>query len=187
MWSDLARFRYGQMCERGEGVPKNIEEAVHLYSGTYYLSNEPDLYPKGYISYTGPTSQSIENLLRLWAQGRGVPSQMEKNMQLYKDPASLLKQWASLINTPMGEFYLGEIYYQGKLLPQDRVEAAIKFQIASGQKVDEASKMFNKVYSKLSPTEKDEVTKTFPVENQRFEMAMASTASEEQFHRFMSW
>lgn len=187
MSSDLARFRFGQMCERGEGVAQNLEEAVHQYSGTYYFSNHPDLYPNGYVGYEGPTYQSIESLLRLWAKGLGLPSEKEKKMPLYKDPANQLKLWQSLINTPMGEFYLGEIYYQGKLVPLDLVEAATRFQIAAGENVDDASKALNEVNAKLSPAEKEDMRRRFPAEEQSFEMARVVVADDENAQHFMSW
>ena len=54
------------------------------------------------------------------------------------------------ITTAQAEFCVGQIYYQGKLVPQDLVEAAARFQIAADEGVDDARKMLVELEPKMS-------------------------------------
>jgi hypothetical protein len=47
------------------------------------------------------------------------------------------------------------IYYQGKLVPPDLVEAAARFQIATDENISEASHALDELAPKLSPAQKE--------------------------------
>ena len=129
-----ATFRVGQMYEKGEGVPQDERKAVEFYSNQYDDYNYPDKYPNGFIQYLGPSDASIEPLLHLWAQGRGFPTEQEKTKPGYREPEAII-QWSGggLIKTPQAQYYAGEIYYQGKLVPKDIAKAADWFNKAAQQ------------------------------------------------------
>jgi TPR repeat protein len=130
--------RVGQMYENGEGV----QQDDHLAAENYYSATQfgiPD--DSGYMA--------VENLLNLYVQGRGLPDDktvVGQQIDEIKRP---------LIITAKGEFLLGEIYYQNKLVPQDLVEAAAWFRLAASQNVDEAGKKLEQVELEMSPAQKE--------------------------------
>jgi TPR repeat protein len=89
-----ATFRVGQMYEKGEGLPQDDRKAAEYYSQGY-----------------------PEALFNLYVQGRGLP----------EDKAKVGQQIANtkrLVMSAHGSFSLGEIFYQGKLVPKDMSQAA---------------------------------------------------------------
>jgi TPR repeat protein len=145
----LAAFRVGQMYEQGDGVPQDDHAAM-----TYYCNDMQDpghpVYPFGYA----PGGGAVEHLLSLWAHGRGFPNDQDKAENNY-DPGRLIPAWNGMIVTAQSEFYAGQIYYQGKLVAQDLVEAAARFQIAADENFSEASQALAELAPKLSPAQKE--------------------------------
>jgi len=182
-----AMFRVGQMYEQGEGVPQDDQTATAYYAITFYYNDHPEKYPNGYLVCGGPTDKSIESLYRLWSQGRGLPSPDIKNLPGYRDPVDLIKYWDGLVNTAKAEFYLGKIYYDGKLIPQDMVEAAARFQVAAKQHSDDARKMLDEIEPKLSPMQKEDVKKRADNLEKQFEQTKHSEELLEKFRSVISW
>ena len=119
-----AAFRVGQMYEKGDGVPQDDQKAAEFYANRQIFFPDNDKYPNGMISYHGVTVSGVESLLRLWSQGRGLPSEQEKALPGYKDPGAQVRYWGNSLGTVVeAHYFTGEIYYQGKLVPQDLVEA----------------------------------------------------------------
>ena len=185
--SPEALFRVGQMYEQGVGVPQDNQAATAYYAGTFYRNDYPDKYPNGYITYGGPTYESIESLYRLWSQERGLPLSDGKNVYGYRDPADLIKYWDGLVYTAKAEFYLGEIYYEGKLVPQDLVEAAARFQVAAKQNLDDARKMLDQLEPKLSQTQIEAAKTRFDTLEKHFEQAKQTKEEIEKAGLIQPW
>jgi uncharacterized protein len=146
-----ATFRAGQIYEKGDGVPQDDQKAAELYENIFYYNDVPEIYPNGRLFIDGPTEQSIESLYRLWAHGRGFPSPETKKLPGYASPDGGIKiYWERFVTNAQTEFYAGEIYYQGKLVPQDLVEADARFRFAASQGLDDARKMLAELEPKMS-------------------------------------
>jgi TPR repeat protein len=143
-----ATFRVGQMYEKGDGVPQDDRKAVEFYSNQYDDYNAPDKYPNGFIQYLGPSDESIEPLLHLWAEGRGFPPEQEKTKPGYREPEAII-QWSggAMIKTPQAQYYAGEIYYQGKLVPKEVAKAADWFGKAAAQGSREAMNRIGEMWA----------------------------------------
>jgi TPR repeat protein len=161
----LAAFRVGQMYEKGDGVPQDDHTAMMYYCNDQQPPDHP-VYPAGYA----PADEAVESLLRLWAQGRGFPNEEDKAKHNY-DPGPLIPAWNGMIVTAQSEFDAGQIYYQGKLVPQDMVEAAARFQIASDENLSEASQALAELAPKLSPAQTVAMRNRVTVLKQNLEMA----------------
>ena len=135
---NLAMFSLGQMYETGNGVPQNDREAAEFYAGKNHNYNFPDKYPNGFVEYLGSGTEAIESLFHLWSQGRGFPDDKDKTEFGYRQPSDLINGWKTEITSANAEFYLGEIYYQGKLVPKDIAQAADWFNKAATQGSPEA-------------------------------------------------
>jgi TPR repeat protein len=145
----LAAFRVGQMYEKGDGVMQDDHAAMTYYCNDLQDPEHP-VYPAGYA----PGEGAVESLLRLWARGRGFPNDKDKAENNY-DAGRLIPAWDGMIITAQAEFYAGQIYYQGKIVTQDMVEAAARFQIAADENESEASQALSGLASKLSPAQKE--------------------------------
>jgi TPR repeat protein len=165
-----ATCRVGKMYETGEGVPQDDVKAAEYYANEICETNSQ--LPNGFIEYLALGNGSLEALTRLWAQGRGFPGNDRKTKPGYKAPASLLKYWESTINTAATEFYVGEIYWQGKLVPQDLIEADARLQIASDHGVVGASAVLEQVQSKLSAPQKQAAIDRYHSLENSFEQAV---------------
>ena len=150
-----ALLRVGQMYERGEGVPQDDQAATAYYAGFYENPND------------------IESLYRLWSQGRGLPLPDEKNLA-GRDRGELIKSWQGSIRTAKTEMYLGEIYYQGRLVPQDLVEADARLRLAANQNLEDARKMLGELEPKLSPAQTEAAKSRFDVLEKQFEQMKAN-------------
>jgi hypothetical protein len=136
-----AALRAGEMYEKGEGVPPDDRRAVEFYANEFHVhfaTNDPTLlhpekYPHGVINYLDPGQPGAENALRLWSQGRGLPDDQDKLMAGYRSPGDLIVFWKNYLTTSSAEFYAGEIYDQGKVVPQDPARAADWFKQAAAQ------------------------------------------------------
>jgi len=142
-----ATFRVGQMYEQGEGVPQDDRKAVQFYSNQYDDFNYPDKYPNGFIQYLAPNSQSIEPLLRLLAYGRGFPTKQEEAKPNYRKPEELIASWSESIKTAKAQYYAGEIYYQGTLVPKDTAKAIDWFNKAAQQGSPEAMNRIGEMWA----------------------------------------
>jgi TPR repeat protein len=135
---NLAMFSLGQMYETGNGVPQDDRKAAEFYAGKNHNYNFPDKYPNGFVEYLGSGTEAVESLLHLWSQGRGFPNDEDKAEFGYRQPGDLINGWKIEITSANAEFYLGEIYYQGKLVPKDIAQAADWFNKAAIQGSPEA-------------------------------------------------
>ena len=181
-----ATFRVGQMYENGEGVPQDDHQAAQLYSGAMCTTNSPNRYPNGLIEYMGIGDGSLEALFNLWSQGRGFPGD-ETNKHGYRAPDFLIKSWKGLIVTAKTEFFAGQIYYQGKLVPQDLVEAAARFRIAVNQNLKEAQKLLDQIELKMSPAQKEAAKTRFETLEKDFEQAKMVEAGQKAGRDSMPW
>jgi uncharacterized protein len=177
-----AAVRVGQMYEEGDGVPQDDHKAVEIYGGFYH---NPDLTNQ--VEYIVVRNEGIEKLLNLWSQGRGFPDEKEKTERGYREPAGLINYWQGLIATGKAEFYVGQIFYQGKLVPQDLVEAAARFKIAANENLDGAQKIFEQIESGFSPDKKAAEQKRYDELEQRFNQAKQIVIATEEAHKVMPW
>ena len=150
-----ACFRVGQMYENGEGVRQDDYLAVK----NYYI---------GITSFSGRKFkyQASENLLKLYAEGRGLfktntepENDVDRNSLYFDDQltnkTSLIEFFQREDNsTPRVEFYIGKIYYDGKLVPQDLFKADIQLMLAVKNGVLEARNVLVLVEAKISPEQK---------------------------------
>ena len=148
---DDATFRAGQIYEKGEGVLQDDHKAVEFYSNKIRNYGNPGKYPNGFIEYGGMGMNAVESLARLLAQGRGLPTAEEKAEPGFREPFDLIKDYETSIVNPKIHFYIGEVYFQGKLVPQDLVEADARFRLAAKHGLEEANKKLEEIANKMSP------------------------------------
>ena len=176
----LAAFRVGQMYEKGDGVPQDDHAAM-----TYYCNDLQDPEHPVYDAYA-PGEGAVESLLRLWAQGRGFPNDKDKAENNY-DPGRLIPGWNGEIVTAQSELYVGQLYYQGKLVAQDVVEAAARFQIAADENLPEASQALAELEPKLSPAQKEAMRNRLTVLRQSLEQARQAQGATKIGMERMPW
>ena len=165
-----ATCRVGEMYESGEGVPQDDLKAAEYYANEICETNSQ--IPNGFIEYRALGNGSLEALTRLWAQGREFPSNDRKGKLGYKTPDSFLKSWGNSINTAATEFYVGQIYWQGKLVSQDLIEADARLQVATNHGVSEAASVLDQVQSKMSAAQKKAAKDRFIYLEDRFNQAV---------------
>jgi TPR repeat protein len=182
-----ATFRVGQMYEKGDGVPQDDHRAMEFYCNKIYDMNYPDKYPNGYVEYGGPGDEAVESLLNLWSQGRGFPDVNDKAEPGYHEPLELIKGWEAGITSAKAELYLGEIYYQGKLVPQDFVEAAARFRVAANQNLEDARKMSAELEAKLSPEQMEATKSRFDALEKQFKQAKQTQEAIEKAKSVILW
>jgi uncharacterized protein len=150
-----ATFRVGQMYEKGDGVPQDDRKAAEYYAGEFHNfvdTNDvnivhPEKYANGMINYANTSDVSVESLLNLWAAGRGFPAEKDKQIPGYKEPAAQIQYFAVYIKTAKAQYYAGEIYYQGKLVPKDIAQAADWFNKAAMQGSPEAMNRIGEMWA----------------------------------------
>ncbi len=144
-----AVFRVAQMCETGQDIPQSDDEAVEWY----------------YAAAVGAggefCSEAAESLFRLYADGRGfrkdkqVPVNVDDiRSRLYNVPA-LLEYINGQVISPRAQFYLGEIFYRGKIVQRNDVEAVAWLRLASKQGVDDAQKLLPTLEATMSAEQKE--------------------------------
>lgn len=177
-----AAFRVGELYEKGDGVPQDDHTAMR-----YYCNNIKDPQnPESAICYF-PGDGAIESLLRLWAQGRGFPNDKDKAENGYIEPGQLIQIWKGMIVTAESEFDAGQIFYQGKLVTQDLVEAAARFQIAVDENVGGARQALGEVMPKLTAAQKEAVRNRLTVLRQNLEMARQAQSANKIGMEWMPW
>ena len=159
-----ARFRLGQMCENGDGVPQDDYQATRNY-----------FVAIGSLGGGKFKYQAKENLLKLYADGRGLTNTNREPEDYIdrelKDKHALIEHDQDLLVTPQVQFFVGKIYYQGKLVPQDFVEAAARLHLAANQGVDDARKMLDELEPKLSAAQKTAAESRLQNLERSFEMS----------------
>jgi TPR repeat protein len=135
--------RVGLMYENGEGVLKNITAAATNYCRALQY---------GYADTRDSAlalNAAFEHLLNLWVQGKGLPADKSEVAQL------LDKIQKTPVITARSQFLLGEVYYQGKLVPKDLVQAAARFRIAANHGHEGAKEKLAQAEAELTPSDKD--------------------------------
>lgn len=125
---------------------------------------------------------AIENLLNLYVQGRGLP----------EDTNVIAQQLVEIkrnhpITTAKGQFLFGQVYEQGKIVPQDLVEAAAWFHLAAEQDFEDSRKKLEQVESKLSPAQTDAVKSRFNELDARVKQANTAYKQFENYRRGKAW
>ena len=167
-------MRVGKMYEKGEGV----QQIDGLATANYLLATQ-----FGFFATSDDTarSQAIESLLNLYVQGRGLPD----------DKAEIQKQLNELQKTPIltakGQFLLGEIYHQGKLVTKDLVEADAWFQLSANQSFEDAQKRLKQLESEMSLTQKEATKARLDELNKKTEQTNLSYKQLENYRRGKSW
>jgi TPR repeat protein len=148
-------YRVGQMYEKGDGVPQDDRKAAEYYASEFHNPVDtntpgivhPEKYANGVINYATPSDAGVESLLNLWAAGRGFPAVKDQQIPGYKEPAALMQYFAGFIKTAKTQYYVGEIYYQGKLVPKDIATAADWFTKAATQGSPEAMNRIGEMWA----------------------------------------
>ena len=206
-----AHYYLGVMYENGIGTPTNLSKAYELYQEAAVGGNKPEpftrlgqMYENGeslpqddYLAATNyfiatqfgfvPTSddtarcKAIENLLGLYVQGRGVPT----------NGISARDQLGELIRTPIttakAQKLLGKIYQSGKVLPQDLAESASWFKLAAKENSTDVYAEFQRVYGLLSAAQKTTMEKRFSELEQKIGQAIDSYHRLEPSRRGQVW
>lgn len=141
-----ACYLVGQMLEKGDGVPQDDYAAARNYFDAMFNMGGGDF-----------RFDATEGLLRLYAAGRGT-SRSDQDPDTYEDSRlankpKLLKEIEWLIRSPKAKLYLGEIYYQGKIVPKDLVEAAVWLDRADREKADGAMALLQQAEREMSPAQ----------------------------------
>ena len=118
------------MYEKGEGVPQDDLKAVtNYFAATRFgaASSNYDTHASPPVLLTNTAgSLAAESIFNLYVQGRGLPDDKTKIDQQIID-------LSGLIISARGCFLVGEIYYQGKLVPKNIAQAADWFSKAAAQ------------------------------------------------------
>lgn len=166
--------RLGQMYEKGDGVPADDRLAAE----NYYEATRFGFFP---TSDDTARCTAIENLLNLYFQGRGLPDdKAAASQQLNK-----IKQ--TPITTARGQLLLGEIYFQGKRVPQDLVEAAAWIRLAANQNLDDAHNKLDQIEFVMSSAQKDAAKNRLDDLDSKIEQAKKSYKQFENYRRGKSW
>jgi TPR repeat protein len=166
--------RLGQMYEKGEAVPQNDS----LAATNYFVATQ-----FGYFPTSDDTARctAIESLFNLYVQGRGLPA----DKVVVGEQLNEIKQ--SPVTTANGQLLLGEIYFQGRFVPQDLVEAAAWIRLAANQNFDDAHNKLDQVEFVMSSTQKEAAKSRFDDLDKRIEQAKISYKQLENFRRGKSW
>jgi TPR repeat protein len=158
-----ACYLVAQFYEKGEGINQDDYLAVRYYYNAM-------------LSMGGHKfrSTAAESILRLYADGRGVVKTNQEpedyiDRELANKPAVIGSCENQSIN-PTAHFYTGKIYFNGKLVPQDIMTAAIKFKLAANESVPGAAQMLEAVKAKMSPEQKDSLLKQSGNDKRKDEM-----------------
>jgi hypothetical protein len=89
--------------------------------------------------------------------------------------------------TAQSEFYAGQIFYQGKLVAQDMVEAAARFQIAADDNFSGASQALAELTPKLSPAQTAAMRNRLTVLRQSLEQARRTKSTLQIGMEMMPW
>jgi hypothetical protein len=92
-----------------------------------------------------------------------------------------------LITTSKAEFYIGLIYYQGKLVSRDLVEAAARCHIAASQKFEGAQSLLDQIESEMSSAQKEAERSRFETLEKSFEQAKMTEEATKKGKEFTPW
>ena len=136
--------RVGQMFENGEGVPRDDRQAAANYYTGLKFGFSPTLH--------GDASRctAIENLLNLYALGRGLPG----------DESVVGQQLDEIkknhpITTAKGQFLFGKIYYEGRYATKNLPEAAAWFRLAAIENFADARQKLQLVELEIPSADKE--------------------------------
>jgi hypothetical protein len=166
--------RLGQMYEKGEGVPQDDS----LSATNYFIATQFGFFP---TSDDTARCAAIESLLNLYVQGRGLPD----DKTVIGKQLNEVKQ--SPITTAKGQLLLGEIYFQGKLVRQDLIEAAAWTGLAANQNFDDANSRLTQVESVMSSEQKEAANGRYNDLNTSIEQAKNSYKRLEGYRSSHSW
>jgi TPR repeat protein len=166
--------RLGQMYEKGEGVPQDDR----LAATNYFIATQFGFFP---TSDDTARCTTIENLLNLYVQGRGLPD----DKSLVGRQLNVVKQ--SPITTAKGQFLVGEIYFQGKLVPQDLVEAAAWIRLAANKNFEDAHYKLDQVEFLMSSAQKEAAKDRFDSLDKLVGEAKKSYEQYQDYRRSHSW
>lgn len=167
--------RLGQMYENGEGVPQDDRLAAE----NYYQALQFGFFP---TSDDTARCTAIENLLGLYVQRRGFPD----DTNLVNQQLTEIKR-NHPVTTAKAQFLLGQIYFQGKIVPQNLVEAAAWLRLSSNQSLDEARKELEQVESGMSSEQKEAAKSRFDDLDKSIGGAKRSYQQLENYRRSHSW
>jgi TPR repeat protein len=140
-----AQFRLAQMFERGEFLSQDDAQAV-----IFYFSSATQLGG-------GSNKQAATaSLFRLLSQNRGVlkPEDVAENLKMSGmdfSPTNIVKTLHAQVSDPDAQFYLGEIYADGRAIPQDEIEATVWLLRAAAQNHSKAQERVEQMKKVLSP------------------------------------
>jgi TPR repeat protein len=134
--------RVGLMYENGEGVRQDYREAaINYYAGLQF-----GFFPTTHGDVARCTA--IENLLNLYASGRGLPGDQTAVAQQLDE----IKQ-NHPITTARAQYLFGKIYGDGRYVPKDLAEAAAWFHLAADEDFADARQTLVQIESGLSASE----------------------------------
>ena len=142
-----ASYRVGQFYENKTATPESDYQAVkHYYFAFTSLGG-------GKFKH-----EAVESLFRLYSLDRGISNPDSSNERYedrqLKNKASFIKYIQPLIKTTQAQFYVGEFYYRGKIVPKDIVESAAWLEVAANQDLEVAKQMLTQVSLEMSPEQK---------------------------------
>lgn len=129
----MAQFFLGQMYRNGQGVEKNLQEAVNWYREAASRNNRLAQYNLGWLYDTG----------------EGVAQNSEEAMAWYAKAARL--------GDPYAPFNIGAAYYRGRDVPRNPENALFWFEVAIVNGNEKARKWRAKIAEHLSPEQLENV------------------------------
>lgn len=174
-----ACYCVGRMYENGDGFPQDDYQATRFYyNAVFNLCGR---------SFAG---KAVENLLKLYAEGRGLVKTNQEPEdyidQTLGNKPSLIRSCENQITTPISFYYLGKVYFDGKLIPQDLMAAAKKFRLATSEGIAEASKMLDATEAKMSPEQKAAFQNSSANSKGEIERAVQQMKTEQQIRQMMN-
>jgi TPR repeat protein len=166
--------RVGEMYENGEGVPKDVSLAVENYVQALQFGFFP-------TSDDSARCTAIAHLLNLYVKGRDLPQSKDELAGLLGE----LKR--TPIIAPKSQWLLGEIYFQGKIVPQDLVEAGAWMMLAANNNFENSKTRLEEIEKSMSSDQKSAEQKRFTELNEKVEQANASYHQMGNYRRENVW
>lgn len=169
-----ACYNLGLMYQDGDGVAKNLDEAVKWYTKSADLGYKEAQYTLGALVFQRQTQsisypQAVSYYEQAAKQGH-VKSQLNLGMLYFRGdviaqdlPAAV--QWLSLAasnNNSEAQGYIGQLYQQGAGVEQDTVKAAMWLMLATQNEdkrfINRHTKMLNYLLAQMSEEQKTSST-----------------------------
>lgn len=133
----IAQYFLGQMYRKGEGVEKNLQNALNWYRKAAEQESRLAQYNLGWM----------------YDEGEGIERNLDQAISWYAKAARAGDQYAP--------FNIGALYFSGRDLPRDTENALFWFEVALANGNESGRKWRDKIAAHLSPEQLERVQKRF--------------------------